>query len=182
MKAKIFFVALILLLLGTACEADQNFSDPVILDEGTVVKLEDFSFQFVGSFHIESEGNITKDILNVTTKLEDTDIKIDYMKLGYDFGFTGANAEVKKRDSFLVMILKYNADDAITSQRDSIIPKMKIKALDDKNEKLILVHNSLEKDYIQVENPFGILVFKMYSDTKIIFISFDDKSYELIIE
>lgn len=177
MKTKLILLVMVLTLFSTSCASKKAEANATPLMENTIVKLEDFSFEFLDGFLVKSANDVVKDSIDIYEKISDYEIEVDSVQLGFDIGFTGANSDVKKRDGFLVLILKYNPDGAITSQRDSIIPEMIIKASDDKSENLILVHNSLDEKYIQIENPEGVLIFKTFADAKTVTVTFDGSSY-----
>ena len=187
MSKKFILVIATLVLLLTACtsgnnkkqdnEKSQNYST---LSKSTVVKLDDSSFEFLNYYKIKSEGDSAKDAVTLYQKVSDT--AIDSTKFGFDIGFNNSKSEIAKRDSYLVLTLNYNPDKKIKSQRDSLIPKMDISAVDDKGDKVVLVHNSMDDKYVNVENPIGILVFKIFGDTKTVDFMFDGNGYKLELE
>lgn len=184
MSKKIILIIVTLIFLLTACTSGNNVKKDdgkaqknSALLKSTVVKLDTFSFQFINFNLIKSEGDVVQDSVNVYQKISNT--KVDSTALGFDIGLNSSKSEVKKRDSYLVLTLNYNSDKKITSQRNSIIPKMDIGAVDNKGDDVILVHNSLDDKYIDVKNPIGILVFKIFGDTKTVDFMFDGNTYKL---
>lgn len=175
---------IILLFLLTACsggndnisnEKEEDQSIPLLKD--TVVEAGDFSFKVLEHYLIKSENDAIKDSVNIYEKINNT--TVDSTKLGFDIGFQGSKSEVSKRDSYLLVVLDYNPDKKEISQRDSVIPKMSIKAVDNEDDNLILLHNSMDDKYIQVENPIGILVFKIFGDAEEVNFKFNDDKYLL---
>lgn len=171
------------LLFLTACSSGGSSrksevkakNNTATLSKNTVVSTEKFSFELIDSCLVKSESDAIKDSANLYEKV--SSVKPDSVKLGFDVGFKNSKPEVSKRDSYVILTINYNPDKKIKSQRESIIPKMQIKALDEKGEEVILVHNSLEEKYIDVNNPIGVLIFKVYGDTKNINFTFDGKDY-----
>jgi len=163
--------------------AEDEVEDEIVEIDSTpqlgdkIVELKDFSFQLTDYYLVKSESDAVKDSLNVYEEVSNT--SVDSTKLGFDIGFHGSNSEVSKRDSYLILKINYNPNKNNISQRDSVIPKMKISAVDNKGDDLILIHNSMKDKYIQVEDPIGILVFKMFGDTETIDFKFDGNVYEL---
>lgn len=147
-----------------------------LLKEG-VVGLENFSFELVDYSLIRSEENPIKDATNIEEMIDNSDI--DSIKIGFDIGFSSSKVEVEERDTYMILTVNYILDDAITSQRDAIIPVVSITAKDDKERELILIHNSMDGLPVNLDNPVGVLIFKMYGDTESIEISFDDQAHVL---
>lgn len=186
MSKKFILLIVTLIFLLTACtsgnsnnnkqDSEKAKNSSAALLKSTVVKLDNFSFQLLDFYLIKSEGDAVKDSVNIYEKLSNT--KVDSTKLGFDIGFNNSKSEVTKRDSYLVLILNYNHDKKNTSQRNSVIPKMDISAVDNKGENLILVHNSMDDKYINVENPIGVLVFKIFGDTKTVDFKFNGNAYK----
>lgn len=182
MRRKVILLILMLMLLLTACTEKKTETTTASLTENTIINLDDFSFQLLDYFLIKSESNPVQDSMNVYQKISDFEVRVDSGRLGFDIGFNHSNSEVSKRDGYLVLILKYNPDGNIAAQRDSIIPKMNILSKDNKGEDLLLVHNSMEDNYIQIENPIGVLIFKTFTDIETAEIWFDGKPYNLEIK
>ena len=55
---------------------------------------------------------------------------------------------------------------------------MSIKA-EAEDDNLILLHNSMDDKYIQIENFIGILVFKIFGDAEEVNFKFNDDKYLL---
>lgn len=175
---------IILLFLLTACsggndnisnEKEEDQSIPLLKD--TVVEAGDFSFKVLEYYLIKSENDAIKDSVNIYEKINNT--TVDSTQLGFDIGFQGSKAEVSKRDSYLLLTLDYNPDKNEILQRDSVIPKMNIKAVDNEDDNVILLHNSMDNKYIQVENPIGVLVFKIFGDAEEVNFKFNGEKYLL---
>lgn len=185
MNKKFILLIVTLIFLLTACtnsssdneQDNQKVQSSTPLLEDTIVELEDFSFQLLDYYLVKSENDAVKDSVAIYEKISKT--TVDSTKLGFDIGFHGSNSEVSKRDGYLLLTLNYNPNKNNTSQRDSVIPKMDISAVDNEGDDLILLHNSMDDKYIQVEDPIGILVFKIFGDIETIDFVFDGNMYKL---
>lgn len=189
MRRRTVLIAVSLLLLLNACSAGadesrqtdeqkaQVVSTPQL--ENVTVVCEDFSIRLKEFHMIKSENDIMNDSTNIYEFIDST--SIDSFSLGFDIGFHASNKEVSKRDSFLVLIFDYNPDGIIVSQRDSVIPEMSITATDNKGEKVILLHNSMDEKYIQLDNPIGAIVFKLFEDTESIEFNINGTLYVLYL-
>lgn len=182
-KVSILIIVFIILISGCSLKNNSisstngNTSDTPMLSLNTSdVNLSDFSFRVSDFSIIKSENSESKDALNIYEKVKNT--SVDSMKLGFDIGFKNSDAEVEKRDSYLILTIKFLVDDNV-SQRDSIIPEMRIEAYDNVGDEVILIHNSMEDNYIQVDNPYGVFVFKLFNDTEFVNFKFDDTEYRL---
>ncbi|WP_373899751.1 hypothetical protein ACER0A_000685 [Haloimpatiens sp. FM7315] len=162
---------------GNNKQDDTKSEAKAILVKNTVVEVKDFSFKFLEFDLVKSVKDNGQDALNIYDRTFGA--KVDSAALGYDIGFNNSKSEVDKRDAYLVLVLDYNWNKKITSQRDSIIPEMKLKAIDNKGDDVILMHNSIHDKYIDVENPKGVLVFKTFSDTTSVTFEFDGNPYNL---
>lgn len=184
MKKKIILVIVTLIFLlstFTSCNSNEQVDvkqqSNSLLSKGTVVKLDNFSFKFLKSYLIKTEGDNFKDIEHICPKISDT--SYDSTKLGFDIGFNNSKSEVSKRDGYLLLKLNYNPDKKITSQRNSVIPTMDISAVDNKGDDVILIHNSMDDKYINVKKSIGILLFKIFADAKTVDFTFDGNTYKL---
>lgn len=187
-KKKTILLILVLIFLLSACtngssdnggdtSLPKEVQDSTPLSKDTIVELDDFSFQVSNYYLVKSENDAVKDAINVGEKISNA--KFDSTKLGFDIGFNSSKPEISNRDSYLILMINYNPDKKIKSQRDSIIPKMDIQASDNEGDDLILLHNSIDGKYIQVDNPIGVFVFKIFGDTETVDFMFDGNAYEL---
>jgi hypothetical protein len=180
-KKKTILLILVLIFLLSACtngssdnggdtSLPKEVQDSTPLSKDTIVELDDFSFQVSNYYLVKSENDAVKDAINVGEKISNA--TFDSTKLGFDIGFNSSKPEISNRDS-------YNPYKKIKSQSDSIIPKMDIQASDNEGDDLILLHNSIDGKYIQVDNPIGVFVFKIFGDTETVDFMFDGNAYEL---
>lgn len=189
-RKKSIVIAVTVIFLAVACNTIETgeikkseiveVEEVPILDKNTEIKLKDFSFQLVNYYLIESEQDTFKDLNRILEKINYPEA--DSFELGFDIGFDNTKAEVAKRDAYLVLVVNYNPDGKVKSQRDSVIPKMDIKAVDDQGEDLLLMHNSMKEKYIQFEKPEGFLIFRTYKDIKSVNFHFDQQRYEFIMK
>lgn len=189
-RKKSIVIAVTVIFLAVACNTIETgeikkseiveVEEVPILDKNTEIKLKDFSFQLVNYYLIESEQDTFKDLNRILEKINYPEA--DSFELGFDIGFDNTKAEVAKRDAYLVLVVNYNPDGKVKSQRDSVIPKMDIKAVDDQGEDLLLMHNSMKEKYIQFEKPEGFLIFRTYKDIKSVNFNFDQQRYEFILK
>lgn len=153
---------------------------PIALTEDTVISFDGFDLALSEYKLVRSKDDLMKDATNLSKKLDE--YKVESLQVGFDLGLSYSDPEVSKRDSYLIIVLNYNPQKIIKSQRDSVIPDFDVEAFDNEGDEVILIHNSMEDQYIQFENPLGVLLFKTFDDTETITFNFDGDPYILTIK
>lgn len=156
---------------------DDNISDDVPLFLTDPVPCGDCYASIVGITFTPSSGDAVEDSMQVGNGLDAA--FVDGTGKGFDIGFMNAsNEEVAKRDAYLCLYLKYSFSEEV-SQRDSVIPDMKLKVTDHEDEPLIMIHDSMEDTYVNVNYPYGIIILKGYADSQYLTIEMNDVLYQL---
>lgn len=75
--------------------------------------------------------------------------------------------------------LKFDLNKKDARQRDSIIPKVKIKVRDNKGDNGVLIYNSQKNKYIDIKSPYAVMLFKIFSDSEGFDIIIDDIVFKL---
>ncbi|MBE6067782.1 MAG: hypothetical protein E7211_08830 [Clostridium lundense] len=156
----------------------ENLKNNVAIVKSDVVNSSEYSISIVGMTFDKSSGDSVKDASTIGTGLiNDTE---DNVARGIDIGFkNSSDKEIAKKDAYLCLYLKYTFKDSKTSQRNSVIPDIKISAKDDQGDEFSLIHYSMDKKYIKVDYPYGLVMFKGYSDSKIAYININQTEFKL---
>ena len=59
---------------------------------------------------------------------------------------------------------------------------MNVKITDDQGQELEFIYNSLDEDYINIDAPFSVMLFKAYYDSKALNISINGTEYHLFTD
>ena len=166
-----------IILTASAELHDENIAGDVPLFSTEPVSCGDCSVSIVGITFTKSSGDAVQDAMLIGNGLDTA--FVDATKRGFDIGFMdSSNKEVAKRDAYLCLYLKYSfAGEA--SQRDSVIPDLDVTVTDHENEQFILIHNSMDETYVNVDYPYGIIILKGYSDSEHVMIKLNDVCYQL---
>ncbi|NLY45385.1 MAG: hypothetical protein GX053_05285 [Tissierella sp.] len=146
--------------------------DNVILLKEVPIDFESYNLSIVGARYDISSGDATEDTFVGDGLVNET--FEDSVGRGFQIGFENSKAEVKNRDGYLSLYLKFGFEDEDMSQRDSIIPRFNIEVRDDKDDDCVLVYNSQKDKYINLNSPYAVLIFKTFSDAEQFKITIDN--------
>ena len=137
--------------------------DSVVLLEPTEIVQDTFRCYVIGANFDKASGDSGQDAVYVGNGLNET--FDDGLSKGMDIGFyNAADAKIENMDAYLSLYVQFVPDASITSQRDSFIPEMKMSAEDDQGDALRLIHYSHKDQYVNLEYPYGLILFKGYYD------------------
>lgn len=167
--------------LSRANKKDKKLVASIPQFDSIPAKGDNCMVSVVGAELIKSTGDVVKDATIVGNGIKGT--SDDAIQKGYDMGFMEtSDKEVSKRDAYLCLYIKYGFEKEDVSQRDSVIPKYDIEVSDDKDDVLVLIHNSMKENYIDMDCPYGIVILKGYYDAKTYKIHIGDTVYLLDTE
>lgn len=151
--------------------------DSVILLEENAVNMGSYKVSIAG-FKVESStGDSIEDTFAGDGLIDET--FDESTGRGFQIGFENTKAEVKNRDGYLSLYLKFGYYEDDIAQRDSIIPKIKIEVRDNKNDKGMLIYNSQKDKYIDLKSPYGVMLYKIYLDSEELEIIIGDAIFTL---
>lgn len=151
-------------------------NDIMLLKENSV-DMDSYKVSIVGFKIDSSSGDPIEDAFAGEGLSNETfDESVDR---GLHIGFQNSKAEVKNRDEYLSLYLKFAFNEKNITRRDSIIPKFKIKVKDEKDDECILVYNSHKDKYIDLNSPYVVILYKTFSDSQEFEILIDDNVFIL---
>jgi predicted nucleic acid-binding Zn ribbon protein len=151
----------------------------MMIDEVMVVNTDTYVANVVGIEFDKSTGDVLRDVARIGLGLNDQGAFADGMSKGFDFGIHNSNARVANMDVYLTLYLSFSFADPEISQRDSIIPKLRISARDDKGDSLKLIHYSHENQHVNLDFPFGLIILKGYYDAEQINVTINGKQFSI---
>lgn len=159
---------------------DSNIAGNVPLFSTEPVPCGDCYVSIAGITFTKSSGDVLQDTMQIGTGLDSN--FVDSTERGFDIGFMhSANKEVAKRDAYLCLYLRYSFSEEV-SQRDSVILDVDLSVKDHMDEPFILIHNSMKDTYVNLDYPYGILIWKGYFDSEYLLIEMNDVLYRLDLE
>lgn len=163
--------------------SNEFLKDDIILLQDNSVNMDSYKLSIVGFRVDSSTGDPIKDAFIGDGLVNET--FDESVERGFQIGFENSKAEVKNKDEYLSLYFKFTFNDNDITQRDSIIPKFKIKVKDDKDDECVLIYNSQKDKYIDLNSPYGVMLYKTFSDSQEFEISIDDNVFilnKLILE
>lgn len=144
---------------------DKNLTKDVITLSSGPIAYDGYSMEIIGATFDESTGDVMKDLLKVGTGLKRENFD-DSAARGFAFGFkNSSDEETAKKDAYVAVYVKYELP-GDSSQRDSVVPQSKFSAVDDQGEQADFLYVSNKDEYVDTKYPYGVLIFKTYSDAK----------------
>lgn len=135
-----------------------------MIDPVLVSNTDEYCCFIVGAIFEKSTGDATKDILQISDGLQQS--FDDGVSMGFDIGFkSSVSAEVENMDAYLSFFMQFVPVN-ITSPRDSVIPSMSYYAKDDQGANFEPIHFTHDDKYIDLEYPYGMILFKGYYDSE----------------
>ncbi len=157
---------------------NEFLKEDVTLIKENPIEIDTYKLSIVGVKFDISSGDSVKDATFVGDGLANETFE-DGTERGFQIGFENSKAEVKNKDAYLSLYFKFDLDKENISQRDSIIPKFKIKVKDNKGDNGVLIYNSQKNKYIDTKSPYSVMLFKVFSDSEEFDIIIDDIVFKL---
>ena len=157
---------------------NEFLKEDVALIKENPIEIDTYKLSIVGTKFDISSGDSVKDVTFVGDGLVNETFE-DGTERGFQIGFENSKAEVKNKDAYLSLYLKFDLHKEDISQRDSIIPKFKIKVKDNKGDNGVLIYNSQKDKYIDTKSPYSVMLFKVFSDSEQFDIIIDDVVFKL---
>ena len=155
----------------------ENLAKTVTLVKSDMVDCNDYNVSMVGMTFDKSSGNAIRDAMNIGTGLNTDTKSVDR---GFDIGFkNSSDKEIEKKDAYLCLYLKFTFDSAEVSQRNSVIPDVKVSIKDDQGEEFSLIHYSMKDTYVDTNYPYGLMMFKGFYDSKFAYITINWINFEI---
>jgi hypothetical protein len=154
---------------------DKNLTKDVVALSAEPVAYDGYSMEIIGATFDESTGDVMKDLtIGTGLKRENFD---DSTARGFAFGFkNSSNKETAKKDAYVAVYVKYELLGE-SSQRDSVVPQSEFSAIDDQGERADFLYVSNKDEYIDTKYPYGVLIFKTYSDAKTLELDLNGRPY-----
>lgn len=161
---------------STEKSTESNLKDNITLLSSGSCNCGYYTVSIVGATLHKSDGDVNNDVLKVGCGLNNESVDESTAR-GFGLGFYNAKAEIKKKDAYLSLYLKFQLNDENKTQRDSIIPDINISAKDNQNSKLDLMYYSNKDKYINLQAPNAVIILKTYYDAQSFEIQIKDKKF-----